>query len=123
MPQYSIDDILQAKRIARQAGYNVSLPDNKLDTAMNIAREAGYNVRKAVTDEDRLALAKQVATNAGYNVVKTNTRPTQTTQPAQTKPAPAPTPAPKTNQSTPAAPKKQQDHEYSWAEKIASRYL
>lgn len=121
MPQYSIDDILQAKRIARQAGYNVSLPDNKLDTAMNIAREAGYNVRKAVTDEDRLALAKQVATNAGYNVVKTNARPTQTTQPAQTKPAP--TPAPKTNQSTPAAPKKQQDHEYSWAEKIASKYL
>ena len=117
MPQYSIDDILQAKRIARQAGYNVSLPDNKLDTAMNIAREAGYNVRKAVTDEDRLALAKQVATNAGYNVVKNNTSPKQTTQPAQTKPAP------KTNQSTPAAPQKQQDHEYSWAEKIASKYL
>lgn len=113
MPQYSIDDILQAKRIARQAGYNVSLPDNKLDTAKNIAREAGYTVRKAVTDEDRLALAKQVASNAGYNVVK------NPAQPARNNPAPEPKPA----QKPAPAPQKQPDHEYSWAEKIASKYL
>ena len=36
--EYSIDDILKAKEVVRNAGYGVSLPDNKLDIAKNIAK-------------------------------------------------------------------------------------
>lgn len=47
--EYNVEEILRAKRIARNAGYDVSLPDNKIDIAKNIAREAGYVVREPAT--------------------------------------------------------------------------
>lgn len=46
---YSVQDILKAKQIVRKNGYDVSLPDNKIDIAKNIAHEAGYSVKKSTS--------------------------------------------------------------------------
>lgn len=128
--EYSIDDILAAKETVKNAGYGVSLPNNKLDIAKNIARANGYTVRKASTDNrNDINTALRVATDAGYTVRKAPTepvsRPVQKPAPAPAKPAPAPatpTPAPATPAPAPAsAPAK--SAEPSWVEKIASRYV
>ena len=47
MSEYSVEEILRAKRIAKEAGYEVTLPSDRIERAMNIARANGYNVRKA----------------------------------------------------------------------------
>lgn len=161
--EYSIDDILKAKEVVRNAGYGVSLPDNKLDIAKNIAKangytvrkdptgttgtvstddinqalriatDAGYTVRKALTQQatnDQINQAMRVATDAGYSVKKAPAAapapnpapaPAATPAPAETPapaaasaPAPAPNPAP-----APAKP----EHEPSWVERIASKYV
>jgi hypothetical protein len=164
--EYSIDDILKAKEVVRNAGYGVSLPDNKLDIAKNIAKangytvrknptgttstvstddinqalriatDAGYTVRKAPVQQatnDQINQAMRVATDAGYSVKKApaaapapNPAPAETPAPAAT-PAPAETPAPAAPAAAPApnpapAPAKP-EHEPSWVEKIASRYV
>lgn len=128
--EYSIDDILAAKETVKNAGYGVSLPNNKLDIAKNIARANGYTVRKASTDNrNDINTALRVATDAGYTVRKAPTepvsRPAQKPAPAPAKPAPAPAapaPAPATPAPAPAsAPAK--PAEPSWVEKIASRYV
>ena len=64
MSEPSVETILAAKKVARQNGYSVDLPDNKLDVAKNIAQAAGYNVRKA-TDLD---IAIQTVKNAGFDI-------------------------------------------------------
>lgn len=103
--EYSIDDILKAKEIVRNAGYGVSLPDNKLDIAKNIAKANGYTVRKNDTaNADDINQALRIATDAGYTVrkninVQPQVKPETPTAPAT--PAEAPT-AP----ATPAAPEK-----------------
>lgn len=119
--EYSIDDILAAKEVVRNAGYGVSLPTNKLDIAKNIAKangytvkkaetvnpaddinqalrvatDAGYTVRKNATD-DQINQAMRVATDAGYSVRKAPVNPAPV-KPAEAPANPAPTPAPASN--------------------------
>lgn len=130
--EYSIDDILAAKETVKNAGYGVSLPNNKLDIAKNIAKANGYTVRKASTDNrNDINTALRVATDAGYTVRKAPTepvsRPAPKPAPAPANPAPAPAPAnPAPAPANPApAPAKPAEpgHEPSWVEKIASRYV
>ena len=121
--EYSIDDILAAKETVKNAGYGVSLPNNKLDIAKNIARANGYTVRKAGTDNrNDINTALKVATDAGYTVRKAPAEPVSRPTP---KPAPAPTPAPVKPAPAPAtpAPAPAKPAEPSWVEKIASRYI
>lgn len=121
--EYSIDDILAAKETVKNAGYGVSLPNNKLDIAKNIAKANGYTVRKASTDNrNDINTALRVATDAGYTVRKAPTEPVSRPAP---KPAPAPAnpaPAPANPAPAPAKPA-EPGHEPSWVEKIASRYV
>lgn len=127
--EYSIDDILAAKETVKNAGYGVSLPNNKLDIAKNIARANGYTVRKASTDNrNDINTALRVATDAGYTVRKAPAEPVSRPAP---KPAPAPAqaPAPATPAPAPATPAPAptpapaKPAEPSWVEKIASRYV
>lgn len=128
--EYSIDDILAAKETVKNAGYGVSLPNNKLDIAKNIAKANGYTVRKASTDNrNDINTALRVATDAGYTVRKAPTepvsRPAPKPAPAPANPAPAPAnpaPAPANPAPAPAKPA-EPGHEPSWVEKIASRYV
>ena len=139
--EYSIDDILAAKETVKNAGYGVSLPDNKLEIAKNIAKANGYTVRKASTDnKNDINQALRVATDAGYTVRKgpqqaTNNQINQAMRVAtdagysvKKAPAPAPAPAPKPAPApaTPApapTPAPANPAEPSWVEKIASRYV
>jgi hypothetical protein len=130
--EYSIDDILAAKETVKNAGYGVSLPNNKLDIAKNIAKANGYTVRKANTDNrNDINTALRVATDAGYTVRKAPAEPVSrpapksAPAPAPAKPAPAPaTPAPATPAPAPApTPAPAKPAEPSWVEKIASRYV
>lgn len=125
--EYSIDDILAAKETVKNAGYGVSLPNNKLDIAKNIAKANGYTVRKANTDNrNDINTALRVATDAGYTVRKAPAEPVSKPAP---KPAPAPAPAkPAPAPATPApapapTPAPAKPAEPSWVEKIASRYV
>lgn len=47
MSDYSVEDIIRAKRMVRNNGYTVELPKDEVEQARNIAMAAGYNVRKA----------------------------------------------------------------------------
>ena len=141
MSEYSVNDIIRAKQIAREAGYSVSLPDNQLDIAKNIARANGYQVEEpdrnytnpsvkgpAQTRKDDIDQAMRVAIDAGYSVSK----------------APLATPA--TREQPGVDPKIQQVVDkntraaqelarqtaeagqngftnYSWVEKMAAKYL
>lgn len=131
--EYSIDDILAAKETVKNAGYGVSLPDNKLEIAKNIAKANGYTVRKASTDnKNDINQALRVATDAGYTVRKnpqqaTNNQINQAMRVAtdagySVKKAPAPAPAPATSAPAPT-PAPAKPAEPSWVEKIASRYV
>ena len=117
MSEPSVDTILTAKKVARQNGYNVSLPDNKLDIAKNIAQAAGYNVRKATPVE----IAKKTAEEAGYKVRKMNDVEQAmqvakdagyTVKKRDTAPAP-----------TPSQVRKQEDKNYSWVEQVAASLM
>lgn len=126
--EYSIDDILAAKETVKNAGYGVSLPNNKLDIAKNIARANGYTVRKASTDNrNDINTALRVATDAGYTVRKAPTepvsKPAQKPAPAPAKPAPAPATSAPAPAPAPATPAPAKSAEPSWVEKIASRYV
>lgn len=133
MSEYSVEEILRAKRIAKEAGYEVTLPSDRIERAMNIARANGYNVRKAdeapaapapaatpaaAPAQDPTEVAIQVAKQAGYNVIPPENNPNlpgaERTTPT---PAPAAAPAP--------APKKEEDPYagYSWSERQAAKYL
>ncbi len=113
MSDYSVEEILQAKRVAKEAGYTVSLPDDRIEQAKNIAKANGYNVRKV---EDPTEIALQVAREHGFQVVPPNPNQTRTT----------PTPAPQQN-VPPAQPKPQSEmcirDRYSWSERQAAKYL
>ena len=109
MSEYSVEEILQAKRIAKEAGYNVTLPTDRLEQAKNIAQANGYNVRKM----DPTEMAMQVAKDAGYQVLPPDTNP----NPARTTPTP--------KQEQPAQPQQKEDPYagYSWSERQAAKYL
>lgn len=132
MSEYSVEEILRAKRIAKEAGYEVTLPTDRVEQAMNIARANGYNVRKAdapakpaaapatpaapvaAPAQDPTEVAIQVAKQAGYNVIPPENNPNL---PGAERTTPTPAPA--------AAPKKEEDPYagYSWSERQAAKYL
>ncbi len=111
MSEYSVEEILQAKRVAKEAGYNVSLPTDRIEQAKNIAQANGYNVRKM----DPTEMAMQVAQDAGYRVIPPDTNP----NPQRT----TPTPAPKQDIPKPAPKKEDPYAGYSWSERQAAKYL
>ena len=134
MSDYSVEEILRAKRIAKEAGYEVSLPTDRIEQAKNIARANGYEVRKADT-VDPTEIAMQVARAAGFNVVQ-NGNGVQSSNGVKTAPTNTPAPAPnnanaevnKNNQNTTPAPSAKPAEEdpyagYSWSEKQAAKYL
>ena len=41
MSDYSVEDIIRAKRIVRNSGYTVELPKDEVEQARNIAMAAG----------------------------------------------------------------------------------
>ena len=108
MSEYSVEEILRAKRVAKEAGYDVTLPTDRIEQAKNIARANGYDVRKM----DPTETAVRVAKDAGYRVIPPDTRPNSQ------RTAPAPAPAPK-------QPQKKDDPYagYSWSERQAAKYL
>lgn len=125
MSEYSVEEILRAKRIAKEAGYEVTLPTDRVEQAMNIARANGYKVHKAEAPakpaapaQDPTEVAIQVATQAGYRVIPPQNNPNLPGA-ARTTPTPAPAAAPA------PAPKKEEDPYagYSWSERQAAKYL
>lgn len=119
MSEYSVEEILRAKRIAKENGYEVTLPTDRVERAMNIARANGYNVRKAAAPaQDPTEVAIQVAKRAGYNVIPPENNPNLPGA-ERTTPTPAPPAAPA------PAPKKKEDPYagYSWSERQAAKYL
>jgi len=136
MSEYSVEDILKAKRVAREAGYDVSLPKDPVQQAMNIAAAHGYSVKKADAQpapnaapvaapapKVDIEAALKAVTDAGYSVRKNpNVPPAQPNAAPVNQPPQKPTPkqeVPAAPASAPAAP----EHEPSWAEKIAAKYL
>lgn len=107
MSDYSVDDIIRAKRIVRNSGYTVKLPKDEVEQARNIAMAAGYNVRKA--DEPAPA-AKPAGAPAPAATPKTK---------------PAAAPAPKANPAPAPAPAEEQPKKsaFDYSMDIASRYL
>ena len=108
MSEYSVEEILRAKRVAKEAGYDVTLPTDRIEQAKNIARANGYDVRKM----DPTETAVQVAKDAGYRVIPPDTRPNS----QRTAPAPAPSPRQPQKKDDPYAG-------YSWSERQAAKYL
>lgn len=47
MSDYSVEEIIRAKRVARENGYTVEMPKDEIEQAMNIAKSAGYTVKDA----------------------------------------------------------------------------
>lgn len=110
MSDYSVEDIIRAKRMVRNNGYTVELPKDEVEQARNIAMAAGYNVRKA--DEPAPApAAKPAATPAPVAKPAAPAAP----KPAETSAAPA-APAAK-----PAEAPRKSAFDYSMD--IASKYL
>lgn len=107
-----VNDIMIAKEIARRNGYNVSLPDSKIDIAKNIAKSAGYKVQ----EPGDIANALEIATKAGYTV----SRPSNTPAPERKhdRQAPSATPAP-----APQQKKSQEDINFDNYLQAAASYL
>lgn len=131
MSDYSVEDIIRAKRIVRNSGYTVELPKDEVEQARNIAMAAGYNVHKA----DEPAPAAKPA-EAPAPAAAPETKPTAAPAP-KANPAPAPAPAaPEANPApaptgteTSAAPAPASTEEppkktaFDYSMDIASRYL
>lgn len=117
MSDYSVEDIIRAKRMVRNNGYTVELPKDEVEQARNIAMAAGYNVRKA--DEPAPAPAAKPAA------------PAPAAKPAEAPVAPAAKPAAapvSTGTETSAAPAAQpaeapRKSAFDYSMDIASKYL
>lgn len=125
MSDYSVEDIIRAKRIVRNSGYTVELPKDEVEQARNIAMAAGYNVRKA--DEPAPA-AKPAEAPAATPKTKPAAAPAPKANPAPAAPEanPAPAPAPTgTETSAAPAPAEEQPKKsaFDYSMDIASRYL
>ena len=122
MSDYSVEDIIRAKRMVRNNGYTVELPKDEVEQARNIAMAAGYNVRKA--DEPAPAPAAKPAE-----------APAPAAKPAEAPAAPAAAPAAKpaetpvsTGTETSAAPaaapaEAPRKSAFDYSMDIASKYL
>lgn len=129
MSDYSVEDIIRAKRIVRNSGYTVELPKDEVEQARNIAMAAGYNVRKA--DEPApAAKPAEAPAPAATPETKPAAAPAPKANPAPAAPEanPAPAPAP-TGTETSAAPAPAPAEEppkksaFDYSMDIASRYL
>lgn len=133
MSDYSVEDIIRAKRIVRNSGYTVELPKDEVEQARNIAMAAGYNVHKA--DEPAPAAkpaeapapaATPETKPAAAPAPKANPAPTPAPAPAAPEANPAPAPAPTgTETSAAPAPAEEQPKKtaFDYSMDIASRYL
>lgn len=131
MSDYSVEDIIRAKRIVRNSGYTVELPKDEVEQARNIAMAAGYNVRKA--DEPApAAKPAEAPAPAPAPAATPETKPAAAPAPkANPAPAPAapeanPAPAPTgTETSAAPAPAEEQPKKtaFDYSMDIASRYL
>ena len=139
MSEVTVQDIVKAKEIARQNGYVVNLPTDKVEIAKNIATAAGYTVKEAPKPAaqetapaaqpavDPVVQALKIATDAGYTIAKAPA-PKPAAAPAATPAAPAAAPATDTTaaaqpaETQPAAPS-QEDINYGWIEKAAASML
>ena len=90
-----VNDIMIAKEIARRNGYDVTLPDSKVDIAKNIAKAAGYKVQ----EPGDIANALEIATKAGYTVSRPNQPAPATPEHRHDRPATSATPAPEQKKS------------------------
>lgn len=119
MSDYSVEDIIRAKRIVRNSGYTVELPKDEVEQARNIAMAAGYNVRKA--DEPAPAAKPAVApAPAAAPAHKANPAPAA----PKANPAPAPT-GTETSAAPAPAPAEEQPKKsaFDYSMDVASRYL
>lgn len=132
MSDYSVEDIIRAKRIVRNSGYTVELPKDEVEQARNIAMAAGYNVRKA--DEPAPATKPAEApAPAATPETKPAAAPAPKANPAPAPAAPAapeanPAPAPTGTETSAApapAPAEEQPKKtaFDYSMDIASRYL
>lgn len=132
MSDYSVEDIIRAKRIVRNSGYTVELPKDEVEQARNIAMAAGYNVRKA--DEPApAAKPAEAPAPAATPETKPAAAPAPKANPAPAAPAapeanPAPAPAPTDTETSAApapAPAEEQPKKsaFDYSMDIASRYL
>lgn len=90
-----VNDIMIAKEIARRNGYDVTLPDSKVDIAKNIAKAAGYKVQ----EPGDIASALEIATKAGYTVSRPSQPAPEPAERKQNSPATSATPAPEQKKS------------------------
>lgn len=131
MSDYSVEDIIRAKRIVRNSGYTVELPKDEVEQARNIAMAAGYNVRKA--DEPAPAAkpaeapapaATPETKPAAAPAPKANPAPAPAPAAPEANPAPAPT-GTETSAAPAPAPAEEQPKKsaFDYSMDIASRYL
>lgn len=131
MSDYSVEDIIRAKRIVRNSGYTVELPKDEVEQARNIAMAAGYNVRKA--DEPAPAAkpaeapapaATPETKPAAAPAPKANPAPAPAPAAPEANPAPAPTDT-ETSAAPAPAPAEEQPKKsaFDYSMDIASRYL
>ena len=123
MSDYSVEDIIRAKRMVRNNGYTVELPKDEVEQARNIAMAAGYNVRKA--DEPAPApapTAKPAEAPAAAPAAKPAEAPAAA--PAA-KPAEAPVSTDTETSAAPAAAPTEAPHKsaFDYSMDIASKYL
>lgn len=127
MSDYSVEDIIRAKRIVRNSGYTVELPKDEVEQARNIAMAAGYNVRKA--DEPApAAKPAEAPAPAATPETKPAAAPAPKANPAPAAPAANPAPAPtgaETSAAPAPAPAEEQPKKsaFDYSMDIASRYL
>jgi hypothetical protein len=117
MSDYSVEDIIRAKRMVRNNGYTVELPKDEVEQARNIAMAAGYNVRKA--DEPAPAPAP-----AAKPAQAPAAKPAEAPATPAAKPAEAPVSTGTETSATPAAPAEApRKSAFDYSMDIASKYL
>lgn len=118
MSDYSVEDIIRAKRMVRNNGYTVELPKDEVEQARNIAMAAGYNVRKA--DEPAPAPAAKPA-----EAPAPAAKPAEAPAAPAAKPAEAPVSTGTETSATPAAAPAEAPRKsaFDYSMDIASRYL
>ena len=124
MSDYSVEDIIRAKRMVRNNGYTVELPKDEVEQARNIAMAAGYNVRKA--DEPAPAPAAKPAEAPAPAAPAPDAKPAEAPAAAPAaKPAEAPVSTGTETSAAPAAAPTEAPRKtaFDYSMDIASKYL
>ena len=124
MSDYSVEDIIRAKRMVRNNGYTVELPKDEVEQARNIAMAAGYNVRKADEPAPAPAPAAKPAEAPAPAAPAPAAKPAEAPAPAAA-PAEAPVSTGTETSATPAAAPAEAPRKsvFDYSMDIASRYL